>query len=171
MMRNICCSFDNEHGTVFVTCNNGVHPDKKGHYSNTIVMTRDGFAKALKDKLLFGEALGIDIRAGWQNALHGAISNCIGIKTDLEPETAAKEILAVNVAQRGEDAVKADMEALAVNNEAIEAELKEIVEKKETENDNETGKTRPAKSSKKSRGATADKAPDVESTGSDSESK
>lgn len=171
MMRNICCSFDNEHGTVFVTCNNGVHPDKKGHYSNTIVMTRDSFAKALKDKLLFGEALGIDIRAGWQNALHSAISNCIGIKTDLEPETAAKEILAVNVAQRGEDAVKADMEALAVNNDAIEAELKEIVEKKETKNGDETGKTRPAKSSKKSRGTTADKTPDVESTGSDSESK
>lgn len=171
MMRNICCSFDNEHGTVFVTCNNGVHPDKKGHYSNTIVMTRDSFAKAMKDKLLFNEALGIDIRAGWQNALHGAISNCIGLNTELAPETAAKEILAVNVAQRGEDAVKADMEALAVNNDAIEAELKEIVKKKETENGDETGKTRSAKSSKKSRGATADKTPDVESTGSDSESK
>lgn len=175
MMRNICCSFDNEHGTVFVTCNNGVHPDRNGHYSNTIVMTRDSFAKALKDKLLFGEALGIDIRAGWQNALHGAISNCMGIKTDLEPETAAKEILAVNVAQRGEEAVKADMEALAVNNDAIQAEIKEIVEKdlkKEEKNDGDnTGKTRPAKGGKKSRGAIADKAPDAESAGSDSESK
>lgn len=175
MMRNICCSFDNEHGTVFVTCNNGVHPDRNGHYSNTIVMTRDSFAAAMKNKLLFGEALGIDIRAGWQNALHGAISNCLGIKTDLDPETAAKEVLAVNVEQRGEEAVAADIAELQKNNEAIQEEIKEIM-KKETEygektNGDNTGKTRPAKGGKKSRGATADKAPDAESTGSDSESK
>lgn len=172
MMKNICCSFDNEHGTVLMTCNNGVHPDKNGHYSNTVVMTRDSFAKALEKKELFGEMLGIDIRLGWQNALKGAISNCGGIKTDLAPETAAKEILAVNVEQRGEDAVRADMEELQKNNEAIQDELKKIVEEtKEKEDDNKTGKTRPTKSSKKSRGATADKTPDVESTGSDSESK
>lgn len=171
MMRNICCSFDNEHGTVFVTCNNGVHPDKKGHYSNTIVMTRDSFAKAMKDKLLFNEALGIDIRAGWQNALHGAISNCMGLNTEMAPETAAQEILAVNVAQRGEEAVKADIEALAENNKAIEAELKDIVEKKDTENGDDAGKTKPAKGGKKSRRATADTTPDAESAGSDSESK
>lgn len=174
MMRNICCSFDNEHGTVFVTCNNGVHPDKNGHYSNTIVMTRDSFAAAMKNKLLFGEALGIDIRAGWQNALHAAVSNCLGIKTELDPEVAAKEVLAVNVEQRGEEAVAADIAELQKNNEAIQAEIKEIM-KKETEpketKDDETGKTRPAKGSKKSRRATADKAPDAESAGSDSESK
>lgn len=174
MMRNICCSFDNEHGTVFVTCNNGVHPDKNGHYSNTIVMTRDSFAAAMKNKLLFGEALGIDIRAGWQNALHAATSNCLGIKTELDPEVAAKEVLAVNVEQRGEEAVAADIAELQKNNEAIQAEIKEIM-KKETEpketKDDETGKTRPAKGGKKSRRATADKAPDAESAGSDSESK
>ena len=174
MIRNICCSFDNEHGTVFVTCNNGIHPDKNGHYSNTIVMTRDSFAKAMKDKLLFNEALGIDIRAGWQNALHNAISNCSGLKTDLDPEVAAKEILAVNVAQRGEEAVKEDMDALAVNNEALQAELKEIVEKdlkkEEKPNVESTGKTRTSKGSKKSRGASSDTTPDVESTGSDSKS-
>lgn len=174
MMKNICCSFDQEHGTVFVTCNNGVHPDRKGHYSNTIVMTRDSFAKALKQRSLFGEALGIEIHMGWQNALKNAISNCIGIKTELKPETAAKEILAVNVEQRGEEAVAADIADLQKNNEAIQDEIKEIM-KKETElevkDGDKSGKTGSTKGSKKSRRATADKTPDVESTGIDSESK
>ena len=107
--------------------------------------------------------------------MHGAISNCMGIKTDLDPETAAKEVLAVNVEQRGEEAVAADIAELQKNNEAIQEEIKEIM-KKETEqgekaNGDNTGKTRPAKGGKKSRGTTADKAPDAESTGSNSESK
>ena len=175
MMKNICCSFDQEHGTVFVTCNNGVHPDRQGHYSNTIVMTRDSFADAVKKRTLFGEALGIEIHMGWQNALKNAISNCIGIKTELKPETAAQEILAVNVEQRGEEAVAADMSELMKNNAAIQDEIKEIM-KKETEqgvkeDDDNNAKTRPAKGIKKSRRATADKTPDAESTGSDSESK
>lgn len=173
-MKNICCSFDQEHGTVFVTCNNGVHPDRVGHYSNTIVMTRDSFAKALKQRNLFGEALGVEIHMGWQNALKNAISNCIGIKTELEPEVAAKEILAVNVEQRGEEAVAADIAELQKNNEAIQNEIKEIM-KKETEPEvKEDGdkprKTRTTKGSKKSRGATADTTPDANCAGSDSQS-
>lgn len=174
MMKNICCSFDNEHGMVYMTCNNGVHPDKNGHHSRTIVMSREDFLKGCENRELFNEPLGIDIRLGWQNALKNAISNCKGLKTDIAPEVAAKDIIDINIAQRGEDAVRADMEELEKNNTTIQDELQQIVDKATEEgktNDTaNTGKTKSAKGGKKSRGATADTASDETSANGDSKS-
>ena len=171
MIKNVCCSFDNEHGMVYVTCNNGVHPDRNGHHSRTVVMPREHFLRCCQNRELFNEPLGIDIRLGWQNAIKNATSNCLGLKLEMEPEQAARDIIDVNVAQRGEEAVKADIDALEQNNEAVQDELKEILEKEATENEAKPKKTRTSKSRKKSGGADADTAPDGESAGSDSESK
>jgi hypothetical protein len=171
MIKNVCCSFDNEHGMVYVTCNNGVHPDRNGHHSRTVVMPREHFLKCCKNRELFNEPLGIDVRLGWQNAIKNATSNCLGLKLEMEAEQAAKDIIEVNVAQRGEEAVKADIDALAENNEAVQNELKTIIEKEVKEDEAKPKKTRASKGSKKSRGADVDTTPDGESTGSDSESK
>ena len=128
MIKNVCCSFDNEHGMVYVTCNNGVHPDRNGHHSRTVVMPREHFLKCCQNRELFNEPLGIDIRLGWQNAIKAATSNCLGLKLEMDAEQAARDIIDVNVAQRGEEEVKADIEALEHNNESIQDELKKLVE-------------------------------------------
>ena len=58
MIKNVCCSFDNEHGMVYVTCNNGVHPDRNGHHSRTVVMPREHFLRCCQNRELFNEPLG-----------------------------------------------------------------------------------------------------------------
>ena len=171
MIKNVCCSFDNEHGMVYVTCNNGVHPDRNGHHSRTVVMPREHFLKCCQNRELFNEPLGIDIRLGWQNAIKAATSNCLGLKLEMDAEQAARDIIDVNVAQRGEEEVKADIEALEHNNESIQDELKKLVEEGAVKDEAKPKKTRTSKSRKKSGGSDTDTAPDGESAGSDSESK
>lgn len=163
-MKNVCCYFDNKEGVVYVMCNNGVHPDRQGHHSALVAMTRENFNRACKERTLFNEALGIDVTQGWQTALKNALSNAQNLK-DLGPMVAAKQVIDANVAMHGEEAIADDIAKIKEHNDRVQAELERAV-KAETESaepevkyegDDETGtETGTAKGRKKSRGSVAD---------------
>lgn len=134
----IVCSFEPDCIGGFITINNGVHPDKVGHYSKTVTITKEAFNKACQDRHLFSDILGVDITQGWQNALKDAISNCQNIK---EPsvEQLAEFIVKQNIEQRGEEAVRADMEAMEKQVEAIADTLAEQAEETVTEKEEVNG--------------------------------
>lgn len=143
MKKLIVCSFEPDSIGGFITINNGIHPDKIGHYSKTVTITKEAFNKACKDRHLFSDILGVDITQGWQNSLKDAISNCQNLK-EPTPEKIGEFIIKANIEKRGEDAVKADMEAMEKQVESIaqatEEKIKEL-ETKESENGTDDGST------------------------------
>lgn len=137
MKRMIVCSFEPDSIGGFITINNGVHPDRPGHYSKTVTITKEAFNKACKDRHLFSDILGVDITQGWQNPLKDAISNCQNLK-EPAPEKIGEFIIKANIEKRGEEAVKADMEAMEKQEEAIVKALEEKMKETETK-ENENG--------------------------------
>lgn len=128
----ICCSFDKESLGGFITICNGVNFSKPEHYSKTIAVTREAFIAACKDRMLFNDILGIDIRDGWQNSLGAAIACYQTMKEEFDPSIALKTSSELDVKLRGEEAVTADIETLEKANEIIGVEVEKAKEKKKT---------------------------------------
>lgn len=122
----ISCSFEPGSMGGFVTICNGVNFKRPEHFSKTVAVTKEAFIAACKDRVLFNDILGVDIRHGWQNALASAIQPYITMKETFDPETAAKVSSELDVQIRGEDAVNADIAAVEQEN----AELEEKVQSK-----------------------------------------
>lgn len=125
----ICCSFEPGSMGGFITICNGVKHSLSTHYSKTIAVTKEAFIAAVKDRLLFNDILGIDIRDGWQNALADAIFPFQAMKEEFDADAAAKVSSELDVQIRGEDAVKADIEVLEKENAALEKATKKHVRK------------------------------------------
>lgn len=122
----ISCSFEPGSMGGFITICNGVNFKRPEHFSKTVAVTKEAFIAACKDRVLFNDILGVDIRHGWQNALASAIQPFITMKETFDPETAAKVSSELDVQIRGEDAVNADIAAVEQEN----AELEEKVQSK-----------------------------------------
>ncbi|MCQ2574549.1 MAG: hypothetical protein MJ156_00390 [Alphaproteobacteria bacterium] len=130
MKKLITCSFEPNQMGGFITVNNGVHPDKPGHYSKTIMITREGFNEACADRSKFNEILGINIADGWQNALFDAIETCKNLKTETAVPSMAKLIVEHEIAERGEEAVAKDMEEIDKHSEEVADAIDDAVEQK-----------------------------------------
>lgn len=126
----ICCSFDKDSLGGFITICNGVRFSKPEHYSKTIAVTREAFMAACKDRLLFNDILGVDIRDGWQNALSAAIFAYQGMQESFDPKVALQTSSELDVKLRGEDAVNADIEKLEKQNEELDKEIEKAKSKK-----------------------------------------
>ena len=145
----ICCSFDKDSMGGFMTISNGVRCDKPEHYSKTISVTKEAFIAACKDKILFNDILGVDIRQGWQNQLSAAIEAFKDMKEEFDPAMALKVSSEIDVKMRGEDAVNEDIVKLEKHNEELEKELlklakkpkKKAVKTKEKKNDDRPTET------------------------------
>ena len=137
----IVCSFDRDSMGGFITICNGVPFNRPEHYSKTIAVTREAFIEACKDRILFNDILGIDIRTGWQNALSEALKPYYEMKENFDPVTALKASSELDVALRGEDAVKEDIEKLEKANDELDKEIAKAKKKsvkskkKETKDD------------------------------------
>ena len=125
----ICCSFEKGSMGGFMTICNGVGFKRPEHYSKTIAITREAFIAACKDRVLFNDILGIDIRNGWQNALSAAIQCFNGMQEDFDPEVALNASSELDVQMRGEDAVNADIDALEKQNDELAKEIKKAKSK------------------------------------------
>lgn len=125
----ICCSFERGSMGGFMTICNGVGFKRPEHYSKTIAITREAFIAACKDRVLFNDILGIDIRNGWQNALSAAIQCFNGMQEDFDPEVALNASSELDVQMRGEDAVQADIDALEKQNDELDKEIKKAKSK------------------------------------------
>lgn len=123
----ICCSFEKGSMGGFMTICNGVGFKRPEHYSKTITITREAFIAACKDRVLFNDILGIDIRNGWQNALSAAIQCFNGMQEDFDPEVALNASSELDVQMRGEDAVNADIDALEKQNDELDKVADEVV--------------------------------------------
>lgn len=119
----ICCSFEPNSMGGFMTICNGVKHTRPEHYSKTVAVTKEAFIAACKDRVLFNDILGVDIRHGWQNALASAIQPYVTMKETFDPETAAQVSSELDVQIRGEDAVNADIAAVEEENAALEQEV------------------------------------------------
>lgn len=119
----ICCSFEPNSIGGFMTICNGVKHSRPEHYSKTVAVTKEAFIAACKDRVLFNDILGIDIRHGWQNALASAIQPYVTMQETFDPETAAQVSSELDVQIRGEDAVNADIAAVEEENAALEQEV------------------------------------------------
>ena len=140
----ICISVDAKAPVVYVTFNNGVHPDKVGHKSGTVAVEKAFYNVACDNRVLFNKMLGIDIRDGWQNALKDAISNAKNLSlANIDPDHLAKVAAMTDVALRGEDAIKADIEKIENGNRTIADEIEKEVDAK-----NAKGKGKGKKSAK-----------------------
>lgn len=122
----ICCSFEPGSMGGFITICNGVKHSRPEHFSKTIAVTKEAFGAACRDRVLFNDILGIDVRSGWQNALGVAIEPYKSMKEVFDPKIAADVSSELDIKLRGEDAVKSDIEAVEKEN----AELEKKVEKK-----------------------------------------
>lgn len=120
----ISCSFEPGSMGGFITVCNGVNFGRPEHFSKTIAVTKEAFIAACKDRVLFNDILGIDIRAGWQNALASAIEPFKVMKEDFDADTAAKVSSELDVKLRGEDAVKEDIEKVEKENTKLEKATK-----------------------------------------------
>ena len=80
----ISCSFEQGSMGGFITICNGVNFGRPEHFSKTIAVTKEAFIAACKDRVLFNDILGIDIRTGWQNALASAIEPFKVMKEDFD---------------------------------------------------------------------------------------
>lgn len=116
----ISCSFEPGSMGGFITICNGVKHSRPEHFSKTIAVTKEAFIAAVKDRVLFNDILGIDIRHGWQNALAAAIQPFCTMKEEFDADTAAKVSSELDVQVRGEDAVNADIAAVEQENAALE---------------------------------------------------
>lgn len=120
----ICCSFEPGSMGGFMTICNGVKHSLDTHFSKTVAVTKEAFIAACKDRVLFNDILGIDIRDGWQNALASAILPFQTMTEEFDPDTAAKVSSELDVKMRGEDAVKEDIEKVEKENAEIEKATK-----------------------------------------------
>lgn len=126
----ISCSFEPGSMGGFITICNGVNFGRAEHFSKTIAVTKEAFIAACKDRVLFNDLLGIDIRTGWQNALSDAIEPFKAMKEDFDADTAAKVSSELDVQMRGEDAVKADIAAVEKENAKLEKAAKKATKAK-----------------------------------------
>lgn len=125
----ISCSFEPGSMGGFITICNGVNFGRPEHFSKTVAVTKEAFIAACKDRILFNDILGIDIRTGWQNALGSAIEPFKVMKEDFDADTAAKVSSELDVKLRGEDAVKEDIEKVEKENAKLEKATKKAKEK------------------------------------------
>lgn len=125
----ICCSFEPGSMGGFITVCNGVKHSRAEHYSKTIAVTKEAFIAACKDRVLFNDLLGIDVRNGWQNALAAAIFPFQTMTEEFDPDTAAQVSSELDVQMRGEDAVKEDIEKVEKQNEELEKATKKVTKK------------------------------------------
>lgn len=121
----ICFSFEKESLGGMATVCNGVNCNKEGHYSKCIAITKEAFLAACKDRVLFNEYLGIDVRDGWQNALADAIAPYITMKEEFDPAIALKTSSDLEVKLAGEEEIAKKTEEL----EKINDQWDEIIEK------------------------------------------
>lgn len=121
----ICFSFEKESVGGMATICNGVNCNKPGHFSKCIAITKEAFLAACKDKLLFNDYLGVDIRNGWQNALGDAIEPYLGMKEEFDPAIALKTSSELEVKLAGEEEIAKKTEEL----EKINDQWDEIIEK------------------------------------------
>lgn len=126
----ISCSFEPGSMGGFITICNGVNFGRAEHFSKTIAVTKEAFIAACKDRVLFNDLLGIDIRTGWQNALAAAIEPFKAMKEDFDADTAAKVSSELDVQMRGEDAVNADIAAVEKENAKLEKATKQAAKAK-----------------------------------------
>ena len=120
----ISCSFEPGSMGGFITICNGVNFGRAEHFSKTVAVTKEAFIAACKDRVLFNDILGVDIRTGWQNALSDAIEPFKAMKEDFDADTAAKVSSELDVKLRGEDAVNADIEKVEKENAKLEKATK-----------------------------------------------
>lgn len=127
----ICCSFEPGSMGGFITICNGVKHSLESHFSKTVAVTREAFIAACKDRILFNDILGIDVRQGWQNALADAILPYQTMTVEeVDPKVAANVSSELDVQMRGEDAVKADIAAVEKENAKLEKAAKRAAKAK-----------------------------------------
>ena len=107
----ICFSFEKESVGGMATICNGVNCNKPGHFC--------------KDRVLFNDYLGVDIRDGWQNALGDAIEPYLTMKEEFDPAIALKTSSELEVKLAGEEEIAKKTEEL----EKINDQWDEIIEK------------------------------------------
>lgn len=121
----ICFSFEKESLGGMATICNGVNCNKEGHFSKCIAITKEAFLAACKDRVLFNDYLGVDIRDGWQNALGDAIAPYLGMKEEFDPAIALKTSSDLEVKLAGEEEIAKKTAEL----EKINDQWDEIIEK------------------------------------------
>lgn len=127
----ICCSFEPGSMGGFITICNGVKHSLESHFSKTVAVTKEAFIAACKDRILFNDILGIDIRQGWQNALADAILPFQTMRVEeVDPKVAANVSSELDVQMRGEDAVNADIAAVEKENAKLEKAAKRAAKAK-----------------------------------------
>lgn len=127
----ICCSFEPGSMGGFITICNGVKHSLESHFSKTVAVTKEAFIAACKDRILFNDILGIDIRQGWQNALADAILPYQTMTVEeVDPKVAANVSSELDVQMRGKDAVKADIAAVEKENAKLEKAAKRAAKAK-----------------------------------------
>ena len=142
----ICCSFEPGSMGGFITICNGVKHSLESHFSKTVAVTKEAFIAACKDRILFNDILGIDIRQGWQNALADAILPfCTMTVEEVDPKVAANVSSELDVQMRGEDAVKADIAAVEKENAKLEKTAKRAAKAKEKKDEKSAEPETPAK--------------------------
>lgn len=165
----ICCSFEPGSMGGFITICNGVKHSRPEHFSKTIAVTKEAFCAACKDRVLFNDILGIDVRSGWQNALGVAIEPYKSMKEVFDPKIATDISSELDVKIRGEEAVQADIEAVEKENAEIEKKV-ENKRKKATKKEvkDEQGTTEEPDSSRKDAGSENDSGLSAEQSSADS---
>lgn len=127
----ICCSFEPGSMGGFITICNGVKHSLESHFSKTVAITKEAFIAACKDRILFNDILGIDIRQGWQNALADAILPYQTMTVEeVDPKVAANVSSELDVQIRGENAVNADIAAVEKENAKLEKAAKKAAKAK-----------------------------------------
>lgn len=127
----ICCSFEPGSMGGFITICNGVKHSLESHFSKTVAVTKEAFVAACKDRILFNDILGVDIRQGWQNALADAILPFQTMTAEeVDPKVAANVSSELDVQIRGEDAVNADIAAVEKENAKLEKAAKKAAKAK-----------------------------------------
>lgn len=124
----ICFSFEKNSVGGMATICNGVNCNKEGHYSKCIAITKEAFLAACKDRILFNDFLGVDIRDGWQNALADAIAPYVTMKEEFDPVAALKTASDLEVKLAGEEEISRKTKEL----EEINDKWDEIIEKAQT---------------------------------------
>jgi cell pole-organizing protein PopZ len=130
----------------FITICNGVKHSLESHFSKTVAVTREAFIAACKDRILFNDILGIDIRQGWQNALADAILPFQTMTVEeVDPKVAANVSSELDVQMRGEDAVNADIAAVEKENAKLEKAAKRAAKAKAKKDEKPAEPTTPEK--------------------------
>lgn len=142
----ICCSFEPGSMGGFITICNGVKHSLESHFSKTVAVTKEAFIAACKDRILFNDILGIDIRQGWQNALADAILPYQTMRVEeVDPKVAANVSSELDVQIRGEDAVNADIAAVEKENAKLEKAAKRAAKAKAKKEEKPVEPETPAK--------------------------